>query len=48
MAVYAVSYTYIPENDEMTAMRPLHVDFLASLYKQGRILASGRLTEGDP
>lgn len=48
MALYAVTYAYVPETEQMTAARPAHVDFLANLHQQGRLLASGRLTECDP
>lgn len=48
MSIYAVTYSYVPETEEMTATRPSHVDFLARLHSDGRILASGRLTESEP
>jgi uncharacterized protein YciI len=48
VALYAVTYAYVPETEQMTQARPAHVDFLAGLHEQGRLLASGRLTECDP
>ncbi|MEU3847303.1 YciI family protein [Micrococcus terreus] len=48
MSIYAVTYTYVPETEEMTQTRPAHVDFLGRLHEEGRLLASGRLTETDP
>ncbi|MGD7003569.1 YciI family protein [Corynebacterium halotolerans] len=48
MAEYAVTYAYVPENDEMAAIRPTHVDFLRELHERGTLLVSGRLTECDP
>ncbi|WP_211439377.1 YciI family protein [Corynebacterium glutamicum] len=48
MAAYAVTYAYVPENDEMAAIRPTHVNFLKNLHEQGTLLISGRLTECDP
>lgn len=48
MSAYAVTYAYVPENDEMAAIRPTHVDFLKSLHERGTLLISGRLTECDP
>lgn len=48
MSIYAVTYTYVPETEEMVQARPAHVDFLGRLHERGRLLASGRLTESDP
>lgn len=48
MAAYAVTYAYVPETEEMVAVRPSHVDFLSGLHEQGTLLVSGRLTEADP
>lgn len=48
MAAYAVTYAYIPETEEMVAVRPSHVDFLQGLHDRGTLLVSGRLTEADP
>ena len=48
MSAYAVTYAYVPENEEMAAIRPTHVDFLKSLHENGDLLISGRLTECDP
>lgn len=48
MAAYAVTYAYVPETEEMVAVRPSHVDFLAGLHEQGTLLVSGRLTEAEP
>ncbi|MEV4902770.1 YciI family protein [Citricoccus sp. NPDC055426] len=48
MAAYAVTYAYVPETEEMVAVRPTHVDFLKGLHEQGTLLVSGRLTEAEP
>lgn len=48
MSIYAVTYAYVPETDAMNEARPAHVDFLGTLYENGRLLASGRLVETDP
>lgn len=48
MSAYAVTYAYVPENEEMAAIRPTHVDFLKSLHENGDLLISGRLTDCDP
>ena len=48
MSAYAVTYAYVPENDEMAEIRPTHVDFLKSLHENGTLLISGRLTECGP
>lgn len=48
MSAYAVTYAYVPENEEMAAIRPTHVEFLKSLHERGTLLVSGRLTECDP
>lgn len=48
MAAFAVTYTYVPETQEMTDTRPEHVEFLKGMYEEGRLLVSGRLTDAEP
>lgn len=48
MSAYAVVYTYVPESEEMAAIRPTHVEFLKKLHEEGTLLVSGRLLETDP
>ena len=48
MSLHAVMYRYADEPDRLNEHRPLHKDYLASLFEQGRIVVSGPLTDGAP
>ncbi|WP_371152138.1 YciI family protein [Buchananella felis] len=48
MAFVAVEYVYDPAlAEEMAQVRPAHREFLASLFEQGKLVASGPFTEAD-
>lgn len=48
MAFVAVEYVYDPGlAEEMAQVRPAHREFLASLFDQGKLVASGPYTEGE-
>ncbi|MDO4791414.1 MAG: YciI family protein [Buchananella hordeovulneris] len=48
MAFVAVEYVYNPKNaQEMDRVRPAHREFLASLFAEGKLVASGPYTEGE-
>lgn len=48
MNLHAVIYRYADDPDQLDEHRPLHKDYLASLFEQGRIVISGPLTDGAP
>ena len=45
MPIFAVHYRYSAEPEELAAVRPEHRAWLAGLYEQGHLLASGPLTD---
>ena len=48
MTLHAVIYSYADEPGRLDEHRPVHKDYLASLFEQGRIVVSGPLTDGAP
>ena len=48
MTLHAVIYRYADEPARLDEHRPVHKDYLASLFEQGRIVISGPLTDGAP
>ncbi len=46
MSLHAVMYRYADEPGRLDEHRPVHKDYLASLFEQGRIVISGPLTDG--
>lgn len=49
MAIFAVEYTYDPAKDETIAeVRPTHRAWLAGLFEQGTLKASGPLVGVEP
>lgn len=47
MPIHAVTYTYADRPAELDAIRPSHREFLAGLYADGVLLASGPLSADD-
>lgn len=43
MAIYAIRYNYSPDTDLIARTRPVHREYLRSLFDQGALLASGPL-----
>ena len=45
MSIYAVNYFYAASADALSEIRPIHREWLASLYENGTLLASGPLVD---
>ena len=48
MPLHAVIYRYSTDSAALDQHRPVHKDYLASLFQQGRIVVSGPLADGPP
>src|SRR6476661_10156009 len=48
MSLHAVLYRYADAPGRLDEHRPVHKDYLATLFEQGRIVVSGPLTDGAP
>lgn len=48
MSLYAVTYTYVTDEDRLAAIRPEHRAFLGSLAAEGIVLLSGPTTGEGP
>ena len=46
MAIFAVIYRYTTDSAALDEHRPVHRDYLRSLYEAGKIVVSGPLGEG--
>ena len=46
MTLHAVIYRYADDPGRLDRHRPVHKDYLASLFEPGRIVVSGPLTDG--
>lgn len=46
MALHAVIYRYSTDSAALDEHRPVHKDYLRSLFEQGHIVVSGPLAEG--
>ncbi|NLZ58302.1 MAG: YciI family protein [Corynebacterium sp.] len=47
MTYFAVTYTYSPDSDIITDLRPTHREFISGLKDKGHIVGSGPFTDGD-
>ena len=47
MNTFAVEYSYSPDSDLITEIRPRHREFLAALKEKGQLIGSGPYTDGD-
>ena len=45
MSIFAVNYHYAADSDALAEVRPIHREWLANLYEQGDLLASGPLVD---
>lgn len=45
MPIFAVTYSYSAEPEELSEIRPVHREFLAKLMEQGDLLASGPMVD---
>lgn len=45
MSIYAVNYFYAASNEALAEVRPIHREWLAALYENGSLLASGPLVD---
>lgn len=45
MTTFAIEYQYNPTSEKILEHRPKHREFLANLLKEGKLLASGPITE---
>ncbi|AZQ78127.1 hypothetical protein EJ997_03900 [Flaviflexus ciconiae] len=46
MVIFAATYTYDPERDDIHDVRPLHREYLKTLFDDGKLLASGPRGDG--
>ena len=47
MNVFAIEYTYSPDSEAITQIRPRHREFLRELLESGNLIGSGPYTDGD-
>lgn len=45
MPIFAVTYSYSAEPEQLSEIRPVHREFLAKLMEQGDLLASGPMVD---
>ena len=45
MSIYAVTYHYIAEPEELSGVRPIHREWLAQQLSEGKLLASGPMVD---
>ncbi|WP_080794553.1 YciI family protein [Corynebacterium pacaense] len=46
MTYFAVTYTYNPDSEQISSLRPIHREFTARLMAEGKIIGSGPFSDG--
>lgn len=47
MTYFAVTYSYSPDNEAISAHRPAHREFIGALKEEGKVVGSGPFTDGE-